>query len=246
MSTRTKTNFWLDVASLIVMLGLILTGMVIYYVLPPGTGHSRVIAGLNRHDIGRWHFYLGVTAVLAVAIHVVLHWSWVCCIVSSSLGRCKPSSRVQTAWGLAVFAGVAGLIALSFGVGSSLVEPVSGQRAPFRERASSGALPSTRSERPAVEMAAVIPAPVSSQSDPEPDRRHARHEHRETLCVAGRSVSGRTTLSHAATAAGVSAARLCETLGLPRGMDPRERLGRLKRRHGLSLHDVRKLVCAGQ
>lgn len=38
--TKTITNLWVDLIALLVMLGLMLTGGVIYFLLPPGTGHS--------------------------------------------------------------------------------------------------------------------------------------------------------------------------------------------------------------
>ena len=40
MTTRTSTNFWLDVVSLIVMIGLAATGGLIHFVLPAGSGRS--------------------------------------------------------------------------------------------------------------------------------------------------------------------------------------------------------------
>lgn len=72
MLTRTTLNLWLDLASLVALLGLILTGGLMYFVLPPGTGHSYVLGGLGRHDFGRLHFYLAVAAVALLAAHALL------------------------------------------------------------------------------------------------------------------------------------------------------------------------------
>lgn len=99
MITRTFTNLCLDVASFLVMLALTATGGVMCFVLPPGTGHSRVIWGLGRHDIGVVHFYLGIAALVLLGVHVALHWDWIGCAVARTLGRSRPPRRFQTACG---------------------------------------------------------------------------------------------------------------------------------------------------
>lgn len=107
MTTRTSTNFWLDVISLVVMVGLAGTGGLIHFVLPAGSGHFYELFGWNRHDIGQVHFYLATAAVGLLALHVLLHWSWVCCVVGKAVGRGTPSRRAQTTWGLVLLLGIA-------------------------------------------------------------------------------------------------------------------------------------------
>jgi len=58
MRTRTSMNFWLDLLSLLLMIGLAPTRGLIHFVLPPGAGHSHLLFGLGRHDFGEIHFYL--------------------------------------------------------------------------------------------------------------------------------------------------------------------------------------------
>jgi hypothetical protein len=50
---RTAINFWLDVISFFVMVGLALTGGIAHFVLPSGTGNWRVLFGLGRRDYGQ-------------------------------------------------------------------------------------------------------------------------------------------------------------------------------------------------
>ena len=63
---RNTLNFIVDLVSLLVMLGMIATGVVMRFLLPPGTGgrHGdgpvKSLCGLGRHDWGDVHFWLGV------------------------------------------------------------------------------------------------------------------------------------------------------------------------------------------
>lgn len=122
MTARSSTNFWLEVVSLVVMIGLTATGGIIEFVLPPGTGHSHVLLGFGRHDIGRLHFYLAVTAVALLAVHVLLHWSWICCVAGKAIRHPAPSRRAQAAWGLGLLLGVALLLGGVLWSASSLVQ----------------------------------------------------------------------------------------------------------------------------
>lgn len=53
MTTRTSTNFWLDVISLVVMVGLAATGGLIHFVLPAGTGTSTSCLAGTGTTLGR-------------------------------------------------------------------------------------------------------------------------------------------------------------------------------------------------
>jgi hypothetical protein len=110
MTAKSSTNLWIDVISLIVMIGLALTGGLIHWVLPAGSGHFQTLLGWNRHDYGQVHFWLAVAAVALLALHVLLHWTWVCCVVAKAVGRESPSRGAQQAWGLALLLFLALLI----------------------------------------------------------------------------------------------------------------------------------------
>ncbi len=103
---RTLTNLWIDLASLVVMLGLAATGGLIYFVLPAGSGRFRELLGWNRHDIGQVHFYLAVATMALLVLHLLLHWRWVCGVVAKALGRGFPSQRTRTVWGVGLLLGI--------------------------------------------------------------------------------------------------------------------------------------------
>ena len=94
-------NFILDLLSFFNLLGLIITGVIMKYVLPLGTGglgrdlHGRTGRGINieelwsmtRHEWGGIHFYLAVVFVVLMIIHIILHWTWIKCYFKSVLNR---------------------------------------------------------------------------------------------------------------------------------------------------------------
>ncbi len=129
MKNRTLTNFWLDALSLVAMVGLIATGGLIHFVLPAGTGRFYELFGWNRHDIGELHFYLAVAAVGLLALHLLLHWSWVCCVVAKALDEELPSQRAQSAWGLVLLLVMAGFVGGGLWWASSMVQHARGSAA---------------------------------------------------------------------------------------------------------------------
>ena len=87
---RTMLNFIIDLASFIVLLGLAMTGYIIKFVLPPGTGgrgreltsgrgreEIEQLWSMTRHEWGDIHFYLAVGFVALMVAHIILHWSWI-------------------------------------------------------------------------------------------------------------------------------------------------------------------------
>jgi hypothetical protein len=116
---RPKANLIIDVVAFICAVLLITTGFLLEYVLPPGSGRlgtegfgigpgglARPILllwGLTRHDWGNIHFYLALSLMAALSLHLVLHWQWIVCMVKG-----KPREPSGTRIGL----GVLGLVSL--------------------------------------------------------------------------------------------------------------------------------------
>ncbi len=116
---RNTVNFIIDLISLVVMWGLVTTGLLVKYVMPPGTGHWLTLYGMNRHDWGTVHFWLAVTLCALALVHVWLHWQWVCATVSRFFGGSDPDGRRRsrawrTVWGIGLIllltGGTAGLL----------------------------------------------------------------------------------------------------------------------------------------
>ena len=105
---RNTFNFWIDLVSFVVFFALVLTGLVIYYVLPPcgkctgsgcAEGGAATLWGFGRHDVGGVHFYLALATVALVVVHVSLHWTWVCHTACRLAGVNATSPERCRLWG---------------------------------------------------------------------------------------------------------------------------------------------------
>jgi len=99
---KSTLNFIIDLASFIILLGLVFTGSIIKWVLPPGSGgrgrelsggmggeHIRELANLSRHQWGDIHFWLAAGFTALMVVHIILHWSWI-------KGYCKSRFKKTT------------------------------------------------------------------------------------------------------------------------------------------------------
>ena len=128
---RNTLNFWIDVISFLPMVGLTWTGLLIHYVLPPGTGgrhgdRALTVWGLGRHDYGTIHFYLALTLVGLMVVHLWLHWSWVCATVRRLAGRGSAAGSREVVYGILTLVLVGVLILGGLLLARTQVKPGSG------------------------------------------------------------------------------------------------------------------------
>ncbi|MBN1845034.1 MAG: DUF4405 domain-containing protein [Sedimentisphaerales bacterium] len=123
---RNTWNFVLDGAAFLLLGALAWTGCLIHYILPPRHGRFRgtelLLFGWDRHDYGRLHFYLALGMLSLIAVHVWLHWSWVCQTVSGFLGRAKAKPLRRAVYGLTLLLLSAAGIAASLAWANSRVQ----------------------------------------------------------------------------------------------------------------------------
>ncbi len=104
---RTKLNPIIDVVAFAGFVVLTTTGVLMRYILPPGSGHYSTIWGLDRHEWGGIHFWIAVIFFLILALHLVLHWRWIVSVVS---GRPREGSGLRAGLGLV---GLAAVVAIA-------------------------------------------------------------------------------------------------------------------------------------
>ena len=109
--SRTIINLLLDALLLLVVLGIAWTTVVLRFVFPPATA----AAGYRLWGWGydAWFDLLvGLLAVVGIAIlvHVMLHWSWVCGVVTRRVLRWSKSRQLDE--GMQTIYGVGFLIVL--------------------------------------------------------------------------------------------------------------------------------------
>ncbi len=224
---RSTFNFAIDLVTLLVMLAMISTGLIIRFVLPPGTG-GREGGGLRlwnwgRHDWGDLHFWLAVSLGALLILHVAMHWSWVCGLLrrrrSAPPGISRPVSHaarnvsgvsflVLLAAGMAALVWTAQLDVVTLGQGGRLTQNLAADAA----------------DQPVVE-----PTP--------PPRQPATRAHDDEEFI-----RGSMTLAEVSAATGVPVERILQDLHLPPTTAPDMRLGWLRRQYGLEMSQIRTAI----
>ena len=112
---RPTINLLVDILAFLGFFLLAVTGVLMRYTLPPGTGGTRSVWGLDRHEWGDLHFWISVGLLGILVIHLVLHARWIVCMLK---GRPREDSAGRFAFGLV------GTLALAALLIAPLVSPV--------------------------------------------------------------------------------------------------------------------------
>ena len=124
--SRTSLNFILDSGLLILFTGLVWSSSVVRFVFPPAY-ESR---GWQLWDLGlsEWmniQFAMLSLLALGVLIHVMLHWSWVCGVITSRLSRGKKGKLddgVQTIWGVGLLIVILNILGAAIAVAAVAIQ----------------------------------------------------------------------------------------------------------------------------
>jgi hypothetical protein len=219
MLRRSTLNFLVDLLALLAIFVMMATGLVIRFVLPPGTGGGHgegglLLWGLGRHDWGDVHFWTSVVLGALLVVHVALHWSWVCAMVYRLLGGAE---GIQPAAGRCNACGVGFVVAVALAFGAFTWyagSAVTRFNAPWQSET-----------RPATEKGSIL-----------------RHGGEEGYGTGHEQIRGSMSLAEVEAATGVPVDTLKSGLGVPKSISADERLGRLARQHGFSVDEVRHIV----
>lgn len=77
---KTDWKYLVDTLLFICIVGIAFIGFLVGLVMPEGpqeSSSSKYFLGLHRHQWGNIHFYLSITFVCLVVIHLILSWSWI-------------------------------------------------------------------------------------------------------------------------------------------------------------------------
>lgn len=122
---RTSVNLIVDLTVAVLLLGMIATGYVLRFPLPPGTNKSHTLWGVTRHGWGSLHFWISVLLLTVLLAHVILHWHWLVSVIAKRLGRTVSDKRsVQI--GLATGAALAVASVLFVWITWRSVAPITG------------------------------------------------------------------------------------------------------------------------
>lgn len=121
---QTRINYLIDIIAFAGFVFLTTTGVLLRYLLPPGSGRYSTLMDLDRHEWGTVHFWISVVFFAVLALHLIVHWRWIASVFS---GRASESS------GLRLGLGVVGILTLvAIGV-APLIVPVETSERPVRQ-----------------------------------------------------------------------------------------------------------------
>ena len=104
----------IDAFAFIGFLFLTSTGILLHYLLPPGSGRWSGIWNLNRHEWGEIHFWISAVFFGVLSLHLILHWR---VIVNLLKGRHTKEPKLRLALG------IIGLVAVLLFSVAHLVSP---------------------------------------------------------------------------------------------------------------------------
>ncbi len=188
---RSKLNFILDAAAFGGFVFLTTTGILMRYTLPPGSKRLTSIWGLDRHEWGDIHFWISISFLSLLTMHLFFHWGWITNIVT---GHSKEGSGLRAGLGIV---GVISLLALSI---------------------------------------APLLSPIETIIESRSGRNLNSVQHGNT------QVWGSMTLKESEMATGVPVEYITKQLGLSPDLIEDECLGELRKIHGFTMDDVRRII----
>jgi uncharacterized membrane protein len=82
---RTLANLIVDSVAALLFIGMLATGWILRFPLPPGTNKALLLWGLTRHQWGGVHTWISLGLMAVLAVHIVLHWQWISSVIAKRL-----------------------------------------------------------------------------------------------------------------------------------------------------------------
>jgi len=266
---KTDWKYLVDVLMFLFMVGIVLVGILLAFVLKEGPAvreSDKFFLGLHRHQWSHIHLYLSLAFSVTLIFHLVLEWSWIRGKSQRLFKQAwKPAlgfilaAAVLLPFGFWVFTEKdnPAYAELGFGRGSSrgqLANKIPDLSLPPQsiERTRAAIRPQNES-LDAEEKQEAIPRPQIREErfrrEPTPSQTPEKKEtpEHEPKLVSGRFegeraalvITGRMTLHELEAATGIPAERILTKMGLPGNLSRNETLGRLRRRFGFTLPQLR-------
>lgn len=127
--SRTAVNFLVDCLLLLLFLTLVWTSVVVRFVFPTGTTASGWTLWGWGYDVwAAFQFNTICLLALAVLLHVMLHWSWVCGVVAARLPRANrkkalPDDGIRTIYGVATLIVIVNVLGLLLAAAALSIRP---------------------------------------------------------------------------------------------------------------------------
>ena len=116
--SKTTINFWLDVLLLLLFLLAFWTALVIRFLFPPGPEAAGwTLWSWNYTQWSDFQFGVMIVFALAVLLHVMLHWPWVCGVVATRVFGRKHLPKDDgsfTLWGVGLIIAIVNVVGGAF------------------------------------------------------------------------------------------------------------------------------------
>lgn len=125
--SKTIINFWLDVLLMILFLCIAWVSTVLHLIFPAGTSAKGwMLWGWNYNEWRGFEYVMLAIFTLSILVHVMLHWSWVCGVISAKILHLKekPDYGMQTIYGVILLIGLLVLVGCAVAAAQfSIVKP---------------------------------------------------------------------------------------------------------------------------
>lgn len=254
---RTTRNFITDALAFIGFVFLVATGLIMRYMLPPGSGSHlgdwlgrgkegktvTLLWGLDRHEWGEIHFWIAFALLVVLAVHLVFHWGWIAGIVQGKPGQ---GSGPRVGLGFVGLIAVLALAVTPFFSPRGLETRGGKKLHPELHISPSNEIPSETQIKSTGPKEPLIPKKHkkdSAEKKEVPSKKHVeKKEGKKHDKGTANLVGGSMTLREVEEQTGVPIPHLLEHLGLPNDTSPVSRLGQLRSRYGFEMEEVRKIV----
>ena len=251
MLDKSKINFLIDSLMFLCMMAIAGLGFLMKFVLIPGKERwvkygrnvELLLLGMDRHEWGTIHLIIGFTLLTALAIHIILHWKMIVGLYEKLI----KTRRTRRIVAVVFVAAAAAFILSPFAVKPEVQELRRGRAAEgFGGCAFSGLqeIPSESICAPEmhVETGAAQEGRAETGAAQEGRAEISVEEDAHSEAGSPLGIRGYMTLAEVAGTHNVPADYLKEHLGLPLSTSGNEKLGRLRKRYGFTMHDVEKII----
>ncbi|MEM3499381.1 MAG: DUF4405 domain-containing protein [Candidatus Bilamarchaeaceae archaeon] len=89
-----KINYFIDLLMVILFIAVSLSGLIIFFFLPSGSGWYGVkyFFGIPRHNIVDIHNWSGFALIVLITAHIILHYKW---IIETTKNLFKQENKTQ-------------------------------------------------------------------------------------------------------------------------------------------------------
>ncbi len=234
-----KSNWSLVIDALLLLLTAFMTGkgLLLKYVLIPGRERQIVygsnveleLFGLDRHQWGTLHLYVGYGMIALVILHIILHWN----MIPNMYRKLIAWRGLRAAVAVVYIAVCLLLVFFPFLIQPTILEGGEGRGGGKGYGRGKGAQKQT--DRPPTHAQAEQIAPQTPPSSDVPSGK-------ETVLHGERGkspgIKGYMTLAEAAGQYGVPPEDLARALGIREAISPNARMGQLRQQYNFTMEDV--------